>query len=203
MAFGLLFAAIFGTFNLDSDDSQVAFFTLCRTSYGLGCPTNVLQLILLGLALLTYVMLSDYLLPIREMLSWSLWAPLARLTFGAYLVHPLIIVAFYMSTRQAMNWDTWAIVIRFLAFVVISYGCSFVLWLGVEKPFMNIFAILVPTGKSSNKEEDTEPESGSTKLRGRGARSRKSENVVGSRLSMFINRDARSDTSDKSSSSHM
>lgn len=65
---------------------------------------------------------------------------------------------------------------------------------------MNIFAMIIPSGQTSGKEEeDTEPESGSTKLRRPGKR--RSENVVGSRLSMFINRGGVSRS--EASSSHL
>ncbi len=69
---------------------------------------------------------------------------MARLTFGAYLVHPMIIFGVYMSTREALIWDPVSIYVRFVAFVFSSYAVSFVLWIVMEKPLMNVVAFFVP-----------------------------------------------------------
>ena len=37
--------------------------------------------------------------PVDSLLSWRFWAPLSRITFGAYLLHPTIIYTIYTSSN--------------------------------------------------------------------------------------------------------
>jgi len=93
---------------------------------------------------------------VRRFLGASFWTPLARLTFGAYLIHPAIL-SYYLATMTTQfrytfrNWMEIAIFV-----ILLAYGLSFVSYLVLEKPLMNLEAWvtrLVRGSPSSHGEE--------------------------------------------------
>ena len=50
---------------------------------------------------------------LTKFLSWKLWIPLSRLTYSAYLVHPILIHGYYQAYQTAMHF-TELIVVRFM-----------------------------------------------------------------------------------------
>jgi len=42
--------------------------------------------------------------PVNTLLSWSAIIPLSRLTYCAYLVHPIVMYTYYFSRRTLMYW---------------------------------------------------------------------------------------------------
>lgn len=42
--------------------------------------------------------------PVNALLSWRAIIPLSRLTYCAYLVHPVIMYVYYFSQRTLMRW---------------------------------------------------------------------------------------------------
>jgi len=141
----LLLSTVYGTYtNVDDNWSMienVLYFTLSRSAF------------ILGLAILCYLMLNDYGLFIKSLLSFDFWTPLARLSFGAYLVHPMIITTAFSSRRVAINWDVWTVTLQFTGFVLLTYAVSLLLWLGIEKPFSNLEKIIIThfSGKTQRK----------------------------------------------------
>lgn len=80
---------------------------------------------------------------VRTFLSWSVFRPLARLTYGAYLVH-VGVLQYVTFSQQAfvwfsgMNWMQDVVLVVFL-----SYLLSLLSYLFVEKPLLNIEKLLV------------------------------------------------------------
>jgi len=126
----LLLTTVYGTYTNVNDGwsrtENLFYFTLSHSGY------------ILGLAILSYFMLNQYANLIRDLLSFHIWTPLARLTFGAYLLHPIIMMSGYLSTRHALNWDIWTITVNFLGYTILSYATSLVFWLIFEKPLANM-----------------------------------------------------------------
>ena len=91
----------------------------------------------------------------RRFLGASFWTPLARLTFGAYLIHP-VFLSYYVATQTEQfrytfrNWCVSLIPAHRLTVcarmqlsifaILISYGLAFVSYLILEKPLMNLEA---------------------------------------------------------------
>ena len=73
-----------------------------------------------------------------KFLAWDLFTPLARITFGAYMLHPLLI---YFNTFNT-PWGNWGSIqqniISFLAFLLASYAFSLVMTILVETPSINL-----------------------------------------------------------------
>ncbi|XP_071799989.1 uncharacterized protein [Asterias amurensis] len=82
--------------------------------------------------------------PILYMLyNWGLWAPLSRITFAAYLLHPMLIFVIYLTahTFYHVTYMQWAL--TFISNTVVSYFAAFLLSLFVEGPVMSIEKVLL------------------------------------------------------------
>lgn len=75
---------------------------------------------------------------INSFLSWSFWTPMARLTFGAYLLHPVVITLFLQAKMVPFHWSDIEMTYFFLANSVMSYFAAFCLSLLVEGPTMGL-----------------------------------------------------------------
>lgn len=64
---------------------------------------------------------------------------LGKLTFQAYLVHPLIIRLLLGTVRQPIHLNTWFLLGHFVAVMGLSYGVAVIVSLTIEKPFVTFF----------------------------------------------------------------
>jgi peptidoglycan/LPS O-acetylase OafA/YrhL len=91
-------------------------------------------------AVLTLLCYYDYLPIVNGFLSHSFWTPLARLTYGAYLVHPLVIKLAAARSVQYYTFGTLDMVYRLTGNSMMAYSGSVLLWCLVERPCMTIFS---------------------------------------------------------------
>uniref|UniRef100_A0A1I8F2B8 Acyl_transf_3 domain-containing protein n=1 Tax=Macrostomum lignano TaxID=282301 RepID=A0A1I8F2B8_9PLAT len=75
---------------------------------------------------------------VNSLLSQPLFAPLSRLTYCAYLVHPVVMLAYYLSRRQAMVWDNFSVIHAFLGNCALAYMAAFVASLMFEAPLIGL-----------------------------------------------------------------
>lgn len=80
---------------------------------------------------------------VNKFLSWRFWIPLSRLTFGAYLLHPLVLVYFYTVHQKSFLYQDNLMVFNFTAVTVISYASAFIFALLVEYPVQNLEKIIL------------------------------------------------------------
>lgn len=86
------------------------------------------------------------------------WVPLSRLTYGVYLVH-MILLKVYFALGEAPGAETavtnlyTSVAVAFFSFMI-----SFALYLLVEKPFMNMFAMMMSSKKRNNDEANNNDE---------------------------------------------
>lgn len=71
-------------------------------------------------------------------LSWKLWVPLSRLTYCAYLIHPLVIKFFYSTLTRPEHAETYNFVYHFVSNLVIAYGIAFLATLAFESPVIGL-----------------------------------------------------------------
>lgn len=64
---------------------------------------------------------------------------LGKLTFQAYLVHPLVIRLMLGTVRQPIHLNSTFLLGQFLAVMGLSYGAAIIVSLTIEKPFVTIF----------------------------------------------------------------
>ncbi|XP_077989866.1 nose resistant to fluoxetine protein 6-like [Glandiceps talaboti] len=76
--------------------------------------------------------------PINTLLSWSAWIPLARLTYCAYLVHPMVMFLYYWSLDELIHYTDITAAYIYIAHVVISYLVAFVISLAIESPMIGL-----------------------------------------------------------------
>jgi peptidoglycan/LPS O-acetylase OafA/YrhL len=92
------------------------------------------------LAVVTLLCYYGYLPTVNGFLAHPIWTPFARLTYGAYLLHPLVsglagALALQFKTFTWMGLlDSWA------GTCLLGYLGSFLLWVLVERPCMTIFS---------------------------------------------------------------
>merc|ERR1712217_63005 len=89
-------------------------------------------------AVITILCYYDYLPLVNSFLSHWMWTPFARLTYGAYLVHPLIIKLAAGTSTQYYNYSSLDLFCRWLGNSTIAFGCSLLLWCLLERPTMTL-----------------------------------------------------------------
>ncbi|XP_054713744.1 nose resistant to fluoxetine protein 6-like [Uloborus diversus] len=90
---------------------------------------------------------------VTRILSWQAFVPLSRLTYMAYLVHPIIQFMYVGSTRVLIRADHRTFVFMYLGYVLTGFMSAFVLSLLFESPFMALEKVfLAPKKKTDEKE---------------------------------------------------
>ncbi|KAJ5079993.1 o-acyltransferase [Anaeramoeba ignava] len=74
---------------------------------------------------------------IKKFLSLDFWTPLAKLTYNAYLVHPIIMIVVVYSSRILYNYAAMPIFYSTTVYVILSYFFSMIVYFLVERPFMH------------------------------------------------------------------
>ena len=144
-----------------------AFFCI-STLYGLygtwhGHPFNAVENIVyfmfsrcawaVGLALLVFACHNGYGGFVNRFLSMKFWIPLSRLTFGAYLVHLIVLSAVYSADMVTIHYNHVTFSVFAIGTVVLSYAAAGVLAVFVEFPISNlemaVFKLLGIQGRES------------------------------------------------------
>eukprot|EP00013_Stygamoeba_regulata_P020285 CAMPEP_0177652660 /NCGR_PEP_ID=MMETSP0447-20121125/13259_1 /TAXON_ID=0 /ORGANISM="Stygamoeba regulata, Strain BSH-02190019" /LENGTH=682 /DNA_ID=CAMNT_0019155941 /DNA_START=129 /DNA_END=2177 /DNA_ORIENTATION=- len=134
VSIGILGAMLFITYKQQeywNRAAVVAFYTLERFVWSLG---------LSGFCLLLFL---GYGGALHHFLSVAIWDPLARLTYGAYLVHLIFITVVAYSDRVLYYYRDWSIVMNYVTNAIFAYVIAFGVWMFVEKPIMNLEGILL------------------------------------------------------------
>jgi peptidoglycan/LPS O-acetylase OafA/YrhL len=84
---------------------------------------------------------------LRGVLGASFWSPFTRLTFGAYLIHPILQVWYYWQLEQAWFIGNLNSVINGVGFAAAAYILSTIFTLMAETPAMNIEKFWMPHRK--------------------------------------------------------
>ncbi|XP_076092316.1 O-acyltransferase like protein-like [Mytilus galloprovincialis] len=86
---------------------------------------------------------------VNTILSWKGFIPLSRLTYCAYLIHPLVMYFYYQSRKQLLFWDDHEVIYEFLAHLGMAYAVAFVASLVFESPMMGLEKVVF--GKDKKK----------------------------------------------------
>ena len=82
--------------------------------------------------------------PFGAVLGTSFWTPIARLTFGVYLTHIIMIIRLlYYSVQKQFDYDDYTGAYILTANYTLSLLASFVVYTLVEKPFANLTMMLL------------------------------------------------------------
>ena len=110
---------------------NVLYFTFKRFSWSL------------GLALLVFVCHNGYGGVVNRFLSLKIWIPLSRLTFCAYLVHPIVLTAIFSADLTPLHYTDVTIAVYAVGAVVLSYGAACSVAVFVEFPVANLEAAVL------------------------------------------------------------
>jgi len=105
----------------------------------------------LGVAIMMHMLYIGYGTIINWILSFGLWDVFARLTYSAYLYHPILMSITYFNSTQFFHYDTLNMAIHFLAFTVLGYIAGLFSFLLVERPMMNLEKFLLPQHNTREK----------------------------------------------------
>ncbi|CAH8436402.1 unnamed protein product [Heterobilharzia americana] len=86
--------------------------------------------------------------PVRSLLASSIFRLPARLTFTAYLVHPIVIQFIVMGSQAPAILDDLYLIILFFAVLPISYFIGFLVSLATESPIIAVKHVLGQKGPS-------------------------------------------------------
>ncbi|XP_078604976.1 nose resistant to fluoxetine protein 6-like [Branchiostoma floridae x Branchiostoma japonicum] len=113
-----------------------------------------------GVAWVVYACCVGYGGIISEFLSWSGWLPLSRLSYTAYLVHPIIIQAYYMDYKGPWLYSAVTWWFMFVSFSFMSLVCGFAASMMAEVPFLELEKILLPKRRGRETKYETTAEDG-------------------------------------------
>ncbi|XP_077593781.1 O-acyltransferase like protein [Stigmatopora nigra] len=73
---------------------------------------------------------------INRFLSFSVWVPLARISFACYLIHPVFILVYIALQETPIHYTDITFMYLFLGHVVLTVGVSVVLTVLIERPYV-------------------------------------------------------------------
>lgn len=79
---------------------------------------------------------------IDNLLSYRALLPLSRLTYCAYLIHPVTQIVMSFQLSGTLHIQHALVLTIFLGNAVVSYGCAFILSVMFEAPVVRILKIL-------------------------------------------------------------
>ena len=109
-----------------TDAENILYNMFSRTGWGV------------ALAIVLFACHHGYGGPINSFLSMSFWIPLSRLTYTAYLVHPVVLALIIGSQRDTIYYTDVTIAVYVVGCTVISYGAAAILSTAVEFPVANV-----------------------------------------------------------------
>ncbi|KAG5878784.1 hypothetical protein JTB14_036333 [Gonioctena quinquepunctata] len=95
----------------------------------------------LSLAWITVACCSGYGGPLNSLLSSELFLPLSRLTYCAYLIHPVLMCLTSFHLDGPMHLDDVIVFVIYCGNVVISFATAFVISIAFEAPLVNLLKV--------------------------------------------------------------
>ncbi|KAF8796918.1 nose resistant to fluoxetine protein 6-like [Argiope bruennichi] len=96
----------------------------------------------LGLAWVIFVCIIGQAGVINSILSWKAWIPLSRLTYCAYLIHPIVLFGYYSSVKRLVEFNHINMVMFYLGFLIVSYSAAGIASLLFESPVIRLERLL-------------------------------------------------------------
>ncbi|GFR00070.1 nose resistant to fluoxetine protein 6 [Trichonephila clavata] len=126
---------VYGTWNWNSGilpdwSVSVAYATCSRAVWAL------------GIAWLIISCHAGYGGVINNILSWHGFIPLSRLSYLAYLIHPLLMYLYASYVRSPFYFSQYVLVYLYLGHLCVTFGLAFIFSLTFELPFLNLEKII-------------------------------------------------------------
>ncbi|OQR70011.1 nose resistant to fluoxetine protein 6-like [Tropilaelaps mercedesae] len=91
---------------------------------------------------------------VNGLLSWKAFIPMSRLSFSAFMLQTVVLISRTMVARDRLVFSHAFMIKDFFATYMITYLCSFVMYLLIEAPIGNLEKMIF-MGNVSKKETDT------------------------------------------------
>eukprot|EP01106_Pelomyxa_sp_JSP_P017372 TRINITY_DN7030_c0_g1_i1.p1 TRINITY_DN7030_c0_g1~~TRINITY_DN7030_c0_g1_i1.p1 ORF type:complete len:157 (-),score=18.60 TRINITY_DN7030_c0_g1_i1:87-557(-) len=102
----------------------------------------------LGLSFFLTLCFTGYMPYIFDLFAFDGWIPISKLTYCAYLVHPLWIYSSYAMLTDFTGFTVTMYSIYFVGNITLAFAMAASLFLAVEKPCANLEALLFNRKKS-------------------------------------------------------
>ncbi|XP_071451726.1 O-acyltransferase like protein-like [Hetaerina americana] len=102
--------------------------------------------------------------PVNAILSNRVFVPFSRLSFCAYLIHPIVMFASYMHSDAPYHLTRDSMVMTIGGFILSSYLLAFVVSMSVEAPSIRLLEYIHPIKKKLREEEERSKNASSTTL---------------------------------------
>ncbi|KAL3870228.1 hypothetical protein ACJMK2_038305 [Sinanodonta woodiana] len=140
-ATGVALAVLYGLYNPNNDTLSTGvsalYLSLARTAWGV------------ALAWVIFACATGNGGFINTLLSWNVYIPLGRLTYCAYLIHPIVMFVYYGSLRNTISFNDLEISYLFVSHLVFAYAAAFILSLAFESPMMGLEKVLFKRDRRS------------------------------------------------------
>jgi len=146
--------------------SKPAWGTVQRTAY----ETLSRDAWAMALAWIVYACNIGYGGFIAHIINWRGWAPLSKMTFAVYLIHPLVIFIYVGNRRDLHHVDDFSVAFMYCGYTLLSYVAGAILSLIFEVPPAALDKLFLgkarrPKSKGKANDNDASPEvAASTRL---------------------------------------
>ena len=72
---------------------------------------------------------------VKSILSYKLWTPIAHLSFGSYLIHPIVIYVWFLGGREKITFRIFSYAMDVCSITVVTFAASFIVTVLIEFPF--------------------------------------------------------------------
>ncbi|GIX82805.1 nose resistant to fluoxetine protein 6 [Caerostris extrusa] len=96
----------------------------------------------LGIAWLVVTCYAGYGGIVNTILSWHGFIPLSRLSYLAYLIHPLLMYLYASYVRSPFYFSQYVVVYLYFGHLCVTFGLAFIFSLTFELPFLNLEKII-------------------------------------------------------------
>jgi len=94
-----------------------------------------------GLSIMIYICNTGYGGVVNSYLSWSVWEPLAKLSYGVYLCHVIVISIMFSTFQSTLISTDYVYAIMCVFTMVTSFACSAVTFVCLELPISKVVSL--------------------------------------------------------------
>lgn len=101
------------------------------------------------MSIIPFMLKTPVLRPITEMMASSMWFPLARLTYGAYLSHGIFMIFRSYNVEKGVFASEFDAFLFFFAYLTFAFAFSLIITVVIDRPIQRIIETFVVRSKGS------------------------------------------------------
>ena len=140
VSFSICFGVVYGLYSSSNGHimsvlENAIYLGFSRTLWGL------------GLSFFIFICYSGMGGPVDSFLSWGVFVPLSRLTFSAYLIHPVILIVFQYTLLDKITYTDITFAFLVVGLVAMSYAAAAIIAICIEFPLSNVEDLILKRKK--------------------------------------------------------